>query len=145
MTREPLMLSDTAMVLLRRSVEANIYVQSVRSLLGEDPAKLVPGQGSWFRDGFQAHAYDIEIRNVNRALMYDVWLLWTFRDIPVIRSLDWHLSLNETLISMAGKTFLPLDQVQHETRIVTQSREDGVRFISALHLAYRQALELLSL
>jgi hypothetical protein len=145
MTREPLMLSDTAMVLLKRSFDASSYVQSVTPVLGVDPDshRYVPGYVRWFPEGLHPFLYDREIRDVNRALVYEVWLLWTFPDIPITRGLEWHLSFNNTLMLMAENTFLPVEQVQHGTQTVTLSRKDGVRFISALHFAYREALEAL--
>jgi hypothetical protein len=139
MTREPLILSDTAMVLLQRSVEENMHVQIVENTFGS-PIES-PGQAAPWYEGLRPSAYFHDIKDCHRRMMHEIWLLWTFQDVPIIRHLEWNLRFNDTLMAMAKKSFVPLeDYAQRRTWFITSGPLETIHFIEALHLAYHKAL-----
>lgn len=78
MSREPLMLSDTAMVLLRRchELDDDSLMYSVRDFSSGIDKGI-----------FRKMRMDIDWRRLIRQhlqseLIHEIWLLWTFQDIP---------------------------------------------------------------
>jgi hypothetical protein len=116
LTRPPLVLSDTAMVLLRRSVEATEYGRSIQS----------------------SHHWQIE-REIQQELMHEIWLLWTFPDLLPKRHLDWHIIFDTTLMMMAEMMLIsPYEYSRGNRRFM--SGYDTKCFIEKLEAAYRSGL-----
>ena len=104
MTREPLMLSDTAMVLLRRYVELqeDAFETFSRSLDKEIFNSL---DGSFWTVRVEFHQ---ELEDVATELVSELRLLWSFRDLVPIRHLVWHFIPEESVMNRLNEFFKPL-------------------------------------
>ena len=141
MMRKPLMLSDTAMVLLRQysDIEADYWAMQMAL------APLIPRPSeAWDtaeHEWFVTHNHSAVISDVQWKLMHDIWLSWTFRDVPIVRHLDWHLTLNMPLMVMAEKSFISLHDYNHRViRAVTKKPDETRWFLDTLDIAYKKEL-----
>jgi len=141
MVSKPLMLSDTAMVLLRQYSEIESDYWAMQMAL----APLIPRPSeAWDiaeHEWFVTHNHSAMISDVQWALMHDIWLTWTFRDVPLVRHLDWHLTLNMPLMTMAERSFISLrDYTYRSIRAVTKKPADTTWFLETLDVAYKKEL-----
>lgn len=136
MTLEPLMLSDTAMVLLRRRAEQweNIKVyftvesDSWRAIDNWSNLAGVPGM---------SHV----LQAIEEELLVEMWHLFVHRDLEPVRSLEWHLTLSKTSMWIARKTFLPSDQPQNlNGRVRLTPSPFHAHFMNAMEDDYKKAI-----
>lgn len=133
-TREPLMLSDTAMVLLREyaCIDEDGRAMLADPLVDDD---LLKAPVEW--DNFSPLLnYGSRLRSM---LLYEMWLLWTYSDIELIRHLDWHIVLNDDLMTLAQKTFTSTRSYKVSDGTI-HFRYHGL-FAEELLKAYKNALE----
>ena len=139
MTRQPLMLSDTAMVLLRRYSEQDDAYWANHTALSQ----LIPKTSiEWDRARYvwyETHNHYSEIRQVQGALMVEIWLLWAFPDIPIVRRLNWHLVLNDSLMTMAEIIFISPQEFRRQGMRVTKKPDQAVWFLEMLETLYKRA------
>jgi hypothetical protein len=105
-SREPLILSDTAMVLLRRYEEFKDHQQAVRDLLA--PYSLGASKDTLenWRTWLRLHNNGLRSQLENE-LLEEIQLLWRYPDLRLVRHLDWHLRLEADFITWAeGKGIL---------------------------------------
>lgn len=141
MVYKPLMLSDTAMVLLRQYSEIEADYWAMQMAL----AHAIPRPSEEWdiaeHEWFKTHNHSAMISDVQWALMHDIWLSWTFSDVPIVRHLDWHLTLNMPLMVMAEKSFISLrDYTYRSIRAVTKKPADTTWFLETLDIAYKKEL-----
>jgi hypothetical protein len=108
MSYEPLMLSDTAMVLLGQYVEIEEYVLAIETALyqqvGPPSRERTLAENAWS----QTHNYPrSSLMAMQRQLREEIWYLWMFPDIPVVRHLSWHLVLPQNIISYIPDAWRP--------------------------------------
>jgi hypothetical protein len=141
MVYKPLMLSDTAMGLLRQYSEIEGDYWAMQMAL----APVIPRPSeewdiveyTWFA----THNHTAIISDVQWNLMHEIWLLWTFRDVPIVRHLDWHFTLNMPLMVMAEKSFISLrDYSRFGIRYLTKKPADTTWFLETLDIAYKKEL-----
>jgi hypothetical protein len=153
MTRAPLMLSDTAMMLLRQ------YHELEESYCAFEEEKIYLEKFNprrfdsihikeWLAISFYHSSW--ERHEIQRYLMHEIWLLWSFPDIPLIRHMDWHMAFNKPLMTMAEKTFIPPDEYPRLAALfmtrtpgmlfMTRQRNDTRWFLETLDIAYTKAL-----
>jgi hypothetical protein len=134
MPYKPLMLSDTAMVLLREyaCIDEDGRAMLADPLVDDD---LLKAPVEW--DNFSPLLdYGSRLRSM---LMYEIWLLWTYSDIELIRHIDWHLVLDDHLMSLAQKTFFSTRSYRISDRTI-HPHYHGL-FAEELLKAYKNALE----
>lgn len=141
MTRAPLTLSDTAMVLLRQYSELEGDYWAARMALSKifpQPSREIDAvQYEWY----ETHNYSHVIGEIRWALMQEIWLLWTFPDIPIVRHLEWHLVFNMPLTTMAEKTFIPHHEYpRRNIRFMTRKPTESSWFLETLEIAYKKQL-----
>jgi hypothetical protein len=95
MTREPLMLSDTAMVLVRRLIELDNDNLAFREYQGSLRNTNV---GPWPPP--QPESLFL-YRRVEDELFHEIRCLWLFPGLPLTRHLDWHILFDEQLMTAA--------------------------------------------
>lgn len=136
MMPEPLTLSDTAMVLLRRHAEQweNIKVyftvesDSWRAIDNWSNLAGVPGMSR-------------VLQAIEEELLVEMWHLFVHRDLVPSRSLEWHLTLSKTSMWIARKTFLPSDQIQNlNGRVRLAPSPFHAHFMNAMEEDYKKAL-----
>ena len=144
-TREPLMLSDTAMVLLRQSIEVQEFISTLHEAFHAEMQRLsypprsmryIQTWNSW-RD---SDAYRLRAQ-IYEELLRDIWHLWAYPDIPVSCHLDWHVVLDAELMTLAEKAFLdygPVFWIAPRNAFLLM----GTEFIPELQAAYTKALML---
>jgi hypothetical protein len=143
MTREPLMLSDTAMVLLRQYSEMNTDYWVTQKALSQVISRVSKEYDRAKYEWFETHNHSHIIGAVQSELMHEIWLLWTFRDMPIVHYLEWHLVFNLPLMTMAEKTFiLPHEYPRRNIRSMTKKSMDTTWFLETLEIAYTKALAL---
>lgn len=128
MAREPLMLSDTAMVLLREYVEIHDRLNEINfyTCLTEQE-KITKSE------------LRREMSFLEQEFMYDIWHLWVFPDIPIMRYLEWHVVFNERLTSISWRLFLPPARVRrHYADPIRPDTWSLGPFIEELEALYRQ-------
>jgi hypothetical protein len=145
-TRESLMLSDTAMVLLRRYEEVDTHYWAMRKVL--PPAGLASSkeiQGYW-KEWEQRHNNTHLIHQVQQELLQDIWFLWRYPDIQPIRHLEWHVTLAGELIEWAEQinvlgryTYSDKDYMDALTTI----RFELAQFLKKLLAVYKESAALL--
>ena len=138
---KPLMLSDTAMVLLRQysEIEADYWAMqmALNQAMPRDTEEWAAAEYTWFA----THNHNAIISAVQWNLMHEIWLLWTFRDVPIVRHLDWHFTLNMPLMTMAERSFISLHDYNHRViRSVTKKTADTTWFLETLDIAYKKEL-----
>jgi hypothetical protein len=141
MVSKPLTLSDTAMVLLRQYSELESDYWAMQMALSHamprDTEEWQAAEYTWFA----THNHNAMISAVQWDLMHDIWLSWTFRDVPIVRRLDWHLTLNMPLMVMAEKSFISLrDYSRFGIRYLTKKPADTTWFLETLDTAYKKEL-----
>src|SRR5690348_10710287 len=101
MTREPLMLSDTAMVLLRRYVELQeeAFETLSRSSDNESYKSLETTYWSVLSEFHQ------ELEHVAAELLSEVGLLWSFPDLVPLRYLEWHFTFDTDFMHLLSGFF----------------------------------------
>jgi hypothetical protein len=121
-------LSDTAMVLLRECVEAEIawFLAIKERDSGTDIDKV--------NSAAEVSARHRELRDLRETLIDELWYLSISHDIPLIRHLDWHLTLNQDLMAEMQK-MLRLRQAIHRVSFV-----ERMSFLNNLSKAYQMAL-----
>lgn len=98
MSREPLMLSDTAMVLLRQYIDFNDHREAVRDIL----LPYSSGASEEAKYNWMVWLDDNPSRTqLESELLQEIWLLWCYPDLKPIRYLDWHLTLEGDFIMWA--------------------------------------------
>lgn len=141
MIYKPLTLSDTAMVLLRQysEIEGDYWAMqmALSHMIPRTSKEWDQAEYEWF----ETHNHSATISDVQWQLMHEIWLLWTFRDVPIARRLDWHLVLNLPLMTMAEKTFIPLREYpRRNIRLMTKKPGDTTWFLETLDIAYKKEL-----
>jgi hypothetical protein len=136
MVHEPLILSDTAMVLLQRYVEIDDDYQTINAQAVNYPERL---DKSFYRTRHDL----LPIRGrIGDELLSDIWFLWAFPDVSVMRHLNWHFVLTDLLMRLITKVSLsPLEQseriraqVEHDE--LTRARGDDMTTFPAGMLLY---------
>src|SRR5688500_1207199 len=90
--RAPLILSDTAMVLLRQYIDLNDHREAIRDILTPYSSSVSEeAKQSWIA-WLEGHDDQAETQ-METELLQEIWLLWRSQDLPLIRHLDWHLTL----------------------------------------------------
>jgi hypothetical protein len=136
MTREPLMLSDTAMVLLRQYVELQedtfeTFSRSTNSQIFNSM------QGShWTLDS----EFRQELENVAYELMNELRLLWLFTDLGPLRHLDWHFTLEDDLMNRLNELFEPAPIVIEINGVSFHPIGNIAHFVDCIAVAYKEAL-----
>lgn len=105
MTNEPLMLSDTAMMLLRQSIENADFINTFNGELRKSPLSPLSLEYGQREQVVSENAYDVR-RQIHEELLLDIWCLWAYPDIPILRYLEWHVVLDAHLMVLAEKAFL---------------------------------------
>jgi hypothetical protein len=98
------MLSDTAMVLLRRYVEYEDYILAIETAIYEQEQSPTMVQGMWSRTHNSPRN---ALRDLQREIKEDIWHLWKYPDLPVIRHLSWHLTLTQDLMDAISHIWGP--------------------------------------
>jgi hypothetical protein len=119
MTREPLMLSDTAMVLLQEYVEiknhkTNMLKAALQEIFPQIASfqeasglflALIPEEREKLMTRIvQRLQEDLSVQrelDVEFELVQEIWTLWTSPDLTPIRLLDWHLAFDAELMMLA--------------------------------------------
>jgi hypothetical protein len=141
MIYKPLMLSDTAMVLLRQYSELEGDYWAMQMALSHAMPRGTEEWQTAEHTWFATHNHNATISAVQWDLMHEIWLLWTFRDVPIARQLDWHLTLNMPLMMMAEKSFISLrDYSRFGIRYLTKKSADTTWFLETLDIAYKKEL-----
>jgi hypothetical protein len=128
MMPKTLMLSDTAMVLLREYIEAYAAWWLVTE---EHNRRSDPDKKDIDLDCTERHH---TISNLREALIDELAYLSIMNDIRLIRHLDWHLTLNQHLMTEMEET---LRSRQETHRSAFMQRYD---FMRELRQAYQAAL-----
>lgn len=127
---DTLMLSDTAMVLLRQYVEVWQDYKALNQLFEE--AQRDPDHP--YYNNFELiqniTARRTRMDHLSMDLVQDIWYLWHYDDISVIRHLDWHLTLDPDAMRLAAEIYLPTPM-----RGVGQSLQDVITNMRVLQLA----------
>jgi hypothetical protein len=130
MSREPLILSDTAMVLLREysEIDKDYFVSAARA----NVFSVIGYAGSARRD---------VLESVGNELLSDIWVSWIFPNQSFIRHLDWHFVFTNDLMKLISK--LDLSPLQTNTSPENRSlhRLRRQTFLDMLVNAYQDALE----
>jgi len=137
MAREPLMLSDTAMVLLRH------YDELDNKYLTEMVSKLSLTLTVETLLGIRADIFTkSQLREVIKSEFLDeTWLLWRFQETSIMRVLEWHFVFNETLMTMAETMFSSWnDHPQPYRRFIINTSPEVSLFFDALSKDYKTAL-----
>jgi hypothetical protein len=141
MTREPLMLSDTAMVLLRHYRELCEHRWTMEEILSFGKPDLTEEQQAEWREWLHTHNHMEHIGQIERELIDEIWHLVTSLDQPVIRHLDWHLVFDDRLMGWVERTFMPDDTDECVDAVYFERHPIHVRrFIYVLFDVYYNAL-----
>jgi hypothetical protein len=132
MLKHSLMLTDTAMVLLRQYVEAWHDYKVVNQLFEE--AQRDPEHP--YHNNFELiqtiTARRTRMDHLSRELVQDLWYVWHYDDLVVIRYLDWHLTLDPDAMRLASEIYLPVPMPG-----VGQSLQDIITNMQVLQLGPR--------
>ena len=138
MSREPLMLSDTAMVLLRRYFELYERTLDVYRQIGHGlTSPMTKDELQEYREWHQLHNVSRRMGEMQRDLLEEFCLLWSFPDLPPIQQLDWHFVLEGDLLAF----FVDLVYRSPEQRIFfSPLGEIASNFVGLLMRDYKNAL-----
>jgi hypothetical protein len=137
--RAPLMLSDTAMVLLRQYIALNDHRDAIRDILTPYDSRVSEEAKQRWIAWLEGHDDQAETQ-METELLQEIWLLWRSQDLPLIRHLDWHLILEGDFIMWAEKS-----RILEQNNGVGQGRSNWetssmlVRFFIKLSEAYTKA------
>jgi hypothetical protein len=133
MAYKPLMLSDTAMALLRQ-YDALDY-QYLKDLLNEPLSALTRTYIHEVRSDMLKHAVFRD--RLQSDILREIWLLWMFPDLQITRSLKWHFVLDNEFMRWVDQNHLLLqaDDLLEDF----DDRVERNNFFSVLFEAYTTA------
>lgn len=139
MTAEPLMLSDTAMVLLRRYMEIHTHFEEMRQEFCPDETDVSDETYRVWHDWLEYANPLMRMFSVQEEFLRDVYLLWLSRDMSPVRHLDWHLVLSGELIAWAEKSGILIKFPYPRVRLARQISLNSP-FMTRVIRAYKQSL-----
>jgi len=160
--REPLILSDTAMVLLRDYMDIKQHQQSMYQAVIQEflpaTASWAPKVAYWMRLSLSESSlitqqlaerlqttqdiFGRTVEDVEFELMREIWTLWTLPDLRPIRLMDWHLVFDSDLMALAEAYLVtrPEHALRRLERVMVGIVNPYDPFLDRLSAAYQTAL-----
>jgi hypothetical protein len=143
MAYKPLMLSDTAMVLLHHYAEISNHRRVVSHFMelmsaSSPDSALQPSSKNW-------HVTSLRYRDMGamqHEILTEIWLVWAFPDLVPIRSLEWHLILDAPLMTLLEEIFVSRPEYPFRARLKFFIGRDSelIQFIDLLESTYEVSL-----